>query len=144
MVALGAAMLMACGDDAVSSAPLAGSLNGTPWMALSASARTSSTAGERSVHMYPNADAGCSLGDDPYVAAVLPWKVGEEDLGLSAEATVFIFMDQTAHLVLDGRVEVLEAPNEVGAVVPFRIRAIFEDGDDDLHVEGEVQVEICD
>jgi hypothetical protein len=65
-------------------------------------------------------------------------------LGLQAEATVFIFFDATAHLVLDGRIEVLAAPTEVGATAPFRIRAVFVDGDDDLFVEGEIQVQICE
>ncbi|HUQ03721.1 MAG TPA: hypothetical protein VM261_14590 [Kofleriaceae bacterium] len=153
MIAIGivlAAALAACGsdpaDDPVATTPLAGDINGMPWTAGSAIARSSSEAGERSVHMYPDTDVTCErgFGDEPYVAALVPWAEGAVPLGLQSDATVFFYFDATAYLVLEGRVEVLGAPTEVGATVPFRIRAIFEDSDDDLHVEGEVQVQICE
>src|SRR5688572_26808462 len=103
-------MLAACGsdpgDDPVPATPLAGDLNGVPWVAGGATSRLGSDPGERVVSMHPDPDHGCGdFGDDPYVAAVLPWTVGAQPLGLQADATVFIYFDMTAHLVLEGRLE---------------------------------------
>jgi len=144
-----AGTLVACGagpaDEPVPGTPLAGQLNGVPWTAGSAHARDASDPGEKIVSIYPDVDLACGrLGDDPYVTAVLPWTAGVQPLGLDAEATVFIYLDMTAHVVFDGRIEILEAPTDVGATAPFRIRAVFEDEDDDLFVEGEIAVQLCE
>ena len=142
--------LAACGsdpaDDPVASTPLAGDLDGVAWAANSAIARTSSDAGKRSVHMYPDSGVTCEsgFGDEPYLTVLVPWVEGAVPLGLQSDATVFFYFDATAYLVLEGRVEVLSASTEVGAMVPFRVRAIFEDSDNDLVAEGEIHVEICE
>lgn len=143
-------MLAACGgtdpsEEPISATPLDGVLNGVPWVAGGAVARGASTDGEKSIYIHPDTDLSCSrYGGEPYLVAVLPWVEGVQPLGLDAEATVYFYFDATIHLVFDGRVEILGAPTEIGATAPFRIRAIFEDSDDDLHAEGEIQVQICE
>lgn len=143
-------LLAACGSDPgeepIPSTPLAGTLNGMPWTAGSAIARENSDPGEKTVYMYPDAVTCTDLvGDEPYIAAVMPWRAGAQSMGFHDDApTVFIYFDATAHVVLDGRIELPEAVTEVGAMTTFRIRAIFEDSDDDLHAEGEIQVLICE
>lgn len=133
------------GDDPVPATPLAGDLNGTPWTAGSAIARNASTPGEKRIWIHPDPDLGCSgFGDEPYVALVMPWLAGTQTLGLEADATVFIYFEATAHLVFEGRIELPEAATEVGATPLLRLRAVFEDGDDDLFVEGEIAVELCE
>jgi hypothetical protein len=140
-------LLGACGggDEPIPATPLAGQLNGMPWMAGGATAEMGSDPGEKSVSIHPDVDLTCaSFGDAPYVAAGMPWQAGTYGLGLDADAFVFIFHESVIHVVLDGRVELITAPTEVGAVATLRIRASFQDGDDDLFVEGEVAVQICE
>jgi hypothetical protein len=145
------ALVAACGgadpgEDPVARTPLMGTLNGMPWVAGGAVVKENSDPGEKSVYMYPDANLTCTtFGAEPYVVAVMPWTAGGHPLGFHENApTVFIYFDATAHVVLDGRIELDAAPVEVGATTTFRIRALFEDTDDDLNVEGEIQATICE
>ena len=130
--------------DPVPSTPLAGMLNGTPWTAVSARAKNSSTAGEKSIRIYPNTVTCAQIGAEPYVVVGTAWVPGNVEVDLESDSVIFIFMDATAHVVLDGRIELPSAPTDVGAKVMMGLRASFEDGDDDLFVEGQVEVEICE
>jgi hypothetical protein len=146
-----AVLLGACGgggggntDEPVPRTPLAGDIAG-PWTAGGATARNASDPGEKVVEIHPDAGYTCGdFGDEPYVGAVLPWVEGAMPIGLESPASVFIYFDATAHIVLDGRIEVITAPTDIGATGTFRIRAAFEDQDGDLFVEGEVRVQICE
>ena len=132
-------------DEPVPAVPLAGTLNGMPWTAGSANAKPASTPGEMRIWIYPDAALGCSaFGDDPYVAMVFPWLAGAQPINFGSEAVAFIYMDATAHVVLDGRIELPDAPTAVGATPLLRLRASFQDGDDDMFVEGEIAVQICE
>lgn len=132
-------------EEPVPATPLAGSLNGTPWTAGSAKARNAPTPGEMRIWIHPDTELGCTgFGDEPYVALVMPWIAGTQTIGLQSEATVFIYFELTAHVVLEGRIELPDAATEVGATPLLRLRAVFEDTDDDLFVEGEIPVEICE
>jgi hypothetical protein len=139
--------LSACGgeDGPVPATPLAGELNGTPWMAGAATASRSDP-GEMAIRIDPDAafTCGSSFGDAPYIGVLTPWTTGYHPIGLESEAAVFIYMDETVHLVLDGRIELDATPLEPGAVTSLRLRASFQDDDDDLFVEGAVQVQICE
>ena len=142
-------LLAACAtdpnDEPVPATPLDGRINNTPWVAGGGVARAASDDGEKTIYVYPDATVTCStFGDEPYMVAVLPWVEGVQRLGLESEATVYFYFDATIHLVFDGRIEVITAPTEVGATAPFRIRASFLDSDDDILVEGEVKVTICE
>ncbi len=139
----------ACGDDPgdtpIPATPLAGELNGVAFTAGGATARQGSDPTERVIEIHPDAGYGCGdFGDEPYVAIVMPWTPGAEPLGFDSDATVFFFFDATAHLVLDGRLELDDAPTEPGATATLRVRASFVDRDDDLFVEGQVAVELCE
>jgi hypothetical protein len=132
------------GDTPIPATPLAGTLNGMPWTAMGAKADNASTPGEKSVYIHPAPVTCTGFGADPSVVLVVPWRAGVQVLGLSSEATVFIYMDNTAHVVFDGRIEILTAPTEVGASAQLRLRASFEDDDDDMFVEGEIAVPLCE
>jgi hypothetical protein len=148
-LALLVAVLAACGTDPseepVEVKPLQGQLNGALWAAGGAVVRGAADDGEKTVYIHPDVGLTCSqYGDEPYLVAVVPWAPGVVKLGLDSPATVYFYFDNAIHLVFDGRIEVMEAPTEIGAMAPFRIRADFLDSDDDLHAEGEITVTICE
>jgi hypothetical protein len=141
-------MLVACGgggSDEIPATPLAGELDDLAWTAGGAIASPSQNEGTFTVRIHPDTDLDCdSFGQDPYVQLALPWVPGTQTLGLDSEVVLFFLVGDTVHLVLEGKLELADAPVDPGASTLLRLRAIFQDSDNDMFVEGEIAVQICE
>lgn len=134
----------------VDSSPLAGSVAGTSFTAKSAIARAGFKDGRKELDIY-DIDVTCkdfAPTADRYVLLSVPWQAGTArdfsiGTGDSAQTATFVIQKDGATTNVfstQGRVEVLEAPSDVGSKGKIRLRAIA----DENHVEGEIAVDVCE
>jgi hypothetical protein len=142
-------------DDApsgpVSASPLSGSIDGQDFTGKVAIARKGFDEGKKSIDIYDDASITCDTFNDKATRKILidvPWTTGmSKDFSFS-----FSGGGQTATFVIDkggspdniiattGRVEVIDAPTDVGSTGKIRLRAIAEGN----KVEGEIPVQVCE
>jgi hypothetical protein len=136
----------------VAASPLTGQVNGASFAAKSAIARKSGSGGEKkSIDIY-DSDVTCEAfapKADRSILISVPWAAAtSRDFkfslsgGESQTATFVVQKDgQTSNIIsTQGRVEVIEAPAEKGALGKIRLRATAQGNS----VEGEIAVKVCD
>jgi hypothetical protein len=137
-------------DAAISSSALAGVFLGRSWTAVSGIARRDfpADAGTRFVTLYEIA-SDCSnepfVSTDREILTDIPWQAAVAyNFSLSQNAT-FTYRDDAGQIqndvTLDGRIEVISAPDDAGSLGALRIRATF---DANNHVEGQTSLMACD
>jgi hypothetical protein len=135
----------------VAASPLTGSIEGKAFEGKSAIARKGFDDGEKSIDIYDTAVkcADFSPKADRRILISVPWTANTQrdfkfSLGSSdgQTATFVIERDSKTDNVIStqGRVEILEAPTEKGAMGKIRLRAVAQENS----VEGEIAVEVCD
>ena len=139
------------GEDSgepVASSPLSGTVDGKPFAAKSAIARSSGGGDKRSISIY-DVDATCddaSPQTDREILFSVPWKAGTsrplklDFTDLNGSQTVTFVVGKSNNIISNsGRIEVLEAPTEKGTTGKIRVRASA----DGHSVEGEIAVQVC-
>jgi hypothetical protein len=135
----------------VASTPLEGTIEGKPFTGKYARAQKGfGDDGDVSIDIFDKEVACGSFEDteEPYLLLSVPWKAGTaRDFKFAAKpegqtATFVIHRaGKTDNVIsVDGRVEIVDAPTEVGATGKLRIRASAEGN----QVEGEVAVKVCE
>jgi len=137
----------------VSSTPLTGTIEGKSFAGKFGVARKGfgdDQAGERMIEIYDTEVKCSAFGSDTpdaYLLFSVPWKAGTaRDFSFggkdSQTATFVVKKDgETKNIIsTQGRVEILEAPEEAGATGKLRLRATAKENS----VEGEVSVEVCE
>jgi hypothetical protein len=132
----------------VSTAPLTGTIDGRDFTAKSALASKSfSDASKKDVEIY-DVDATCAArpqmkdGSREILTSV-PWKAAATDFGFPGQTATFVVQKGNTPdnlISTEGRVEVVNAPSNVGDKGQLRLRAIFEANS----VEGQIDVQVCE
>ncbi|MFT3835727.1 MAG: hypothetical protein QM723_01865 [Myxococcaceae bacterium] len=148
---------LSCGSSAmmmmdvpVKDQPLAGTIGGQPWTAVSAIAKPSDPfnddGGEKFVNIYDK-QYDCtsfSTPDDRSVLAIVPWVVGAYNFSTQHNGTIVLDDGGTPDnlIGLDGRIELRSAPQaDAGINADMSIRI---DVNQNNVVEGKIQVHVCD
>jgi hypothetical protein len=145
--------LVACGapppsqPTPVKSTPLAGTVDGQPWQAISATAsarKAFSDGGERWIDVSGTDQLNCtSYNQQVQLIGTVPWVTGEAyGLSFTQNLTILTRIPDGGiinNIALSGRVEVVSAPD--AGVGTLRIRASAGSGNS---VEGQIDVTVCD
>ena len=134
------------GDAGVKSTPLAGTVNGQPWTAASATAsahKAFGDGGEKWLDVGSTAFTCSTFIPDAQLIGVVPWQVGTYPLSLSRNLTLVTRSTDGGstmnNVAISGRVEILSAPD--AGVATMRIRAT---ANSQNTVEGQLDVQVCD
>jgi len=137
----------------VAATPLTGSIEGKAFEAKSAIARKGFEDGEKSIDIYDTAVTCKDFSPKAQrkILISVPWTAGtNRDFNFSlsggdSQTATFVIheneSDTTQNIIsTEGRVEIIEAPSEPGAMGKIRLRAVASGN----NVEGEIAVEVCD
>ncbi len=134
----------------VSTSPLQGTVEGTAFVAKSARAKKGFDDGERSIEIYEGTVTCKDFAPEEKRKIIfsVPWKTGTARdfkfaLGGDGQTATFVIKreSQTDNVIsTQGRVEIIDAPTEAGAMGKIRLRAVAREN----NVEGEIAVEVCE
>jgi hypothetical protein len=153
----GAVVAVACGggsqmmmDVPVKQQPLAGTVNGLPFTAVSATASgqlamdTGGAPGDKWIDIY-DSQVDCSNSFPSYTRKLIttvPWKVTSYNFGFTQNLT-FAYQDDAGvsqnEVATLGRAEIISAPDAGTGTIRIRAEAHANNT-----VEGEIQVQVCD
>ncbi len=147
---LAALVMSSCGPEetpGIASTPLAGTVSGAPWKALSATASARKAFSDDLSERWIDVGAGTfdcdTFGIEPELIGTIPWSGTGYGFSLQQNLTIVTREDgETINRVaLRGRVELVTLTEPGGEPSVLRIRA---EANDDNVVEGEIQVTVCD